>query len=300
MKKILVLGGSGMLGHKLVQVLSAEKALEVHCTVRAKPVKDFIASTAEYHENVDVTRVDDLRSVLARVKPAIVINAVGAIKQKNLTDAITDTFFVNGTLPHLIPIVGEQSDVRVIHFSTDCVFKGDRGGYKESDVPDAEDLYGRSKAIGEIAYGRHLTIRTSIIGFELTRGLSLLSWLFTQRAGSTLEGFNKAIYSGLPTCTLARTVRSLLSGEEMPSGLFHVASQPIDKFSLLSRIVSAFKLDYTLRPSDRVVIDRSLDDSRFRRLTGTNTPGWDALVTELVADFNALPYRTVYPSANAK
>lgn len=300
MKPILVLGGNGMLGHKLVQLLSAEKALDVHCTVRAKPAKDFIAPAATYHKNVDVTRVDDLRRVLEGVKPDIVINAVGAIKQKNLSDAITETFFVNGTLPHLIPIVSEKSDAKVIHFSTDCVFKGDCGSYKESDAPDAEDLYGRSKACGEIGYGRHLTIRTSIIGFELTRGLGLLSWLFTQPAGSTLEGFNRAIFSGLPTCTLARTVKAIVSGEEMPSGLFHVASQPIDKFSLLSRIVSAFKLDHTLRQSERVVIDRSLDDSHFRTRTGTTTPGWDALVRELVADFNSLPYRTVYPSANAK
>ena len=300
MKRILILGGTGMLGHKLARVLSETSSLDVHCTVRKTPAKPFAAEGATYHEGVDVTRVDDLRRVLKGVGAEIVVNAIGAIKQKNLADSLADTFLVNGTLPHLIPLLSEGRAARVVHFSTDCVFKGDRGNYAERDAPDAEDLYGRSKAVGEISYGNHLTIRTSIIGFELTPGLGLLSWLLTRPRGAKIDGYRKAIFSGLPTVTLAETVRDLIVGDAMPSGLFHVASQPIDKFSLLTRIAAALDLGLEVAPSDALVIDRSLDDSAFRKLTGTRTPGWDALVAALAADFNSLPYRNVYHSANAK
>lgn len=297
--RVLILGGTGMLGHKLVQVLSADPRLDVHCSVRAKPLVTFETRSATYHERIDVSRESDLRTLITRCQPDCIINAIGAVKQKDLSNAMTETFFINGTLPHLIPLLAHQK-ARVIHFSTDCVFAGDRGGYVETDLVDAEDLYGRSKACGEIGYGRHLTIRTSIIGFELSQRLGLLSWLFTQRRGLTINGYSEAIFSGLPTYTLAQTVRALLSADNALTGLFHVASKPIDKFNLLSRLNVRFDLGLYIQPSRAVKIDRSLNDDLFRTVTRTTTPDWEVLVEELASDFASLPYSTVYPVKNAK
>jgi dTDP-4-dehydrorhamnose reductase len=292
--RILVLGGSGMLGHKVAHVLGSDPGNEVHATVRRPVAVPFTHANVTYHTGVDLgPGAAGLSAVLGQIRPDVVINAAGAIKQKDLSATLHDSFFLNGTLPHLIPLLAE-GDVRVIHFSTDCVFRGNRGGYSEAQRPDVEDLYGRSKACGELDYGRHLTIRSSIIGFELAGHLGLLAWLFSQPRGSTLRGFRRAIYSGLPTCTLARTVAHVLGSHPDLTGLYHVASEPISKLELLERIDTAFGLGHTFIPDDEVVIDRSLDDTRFRTATGLPRPGWGVLVAELVDDFRSLPYADIY------
>jgi dTDP-4-dehydrorhamnose reductase len=292
--RVLIVGGSGMLGHKLVQVLGADPALEVHATVRRPPPEPFRALAANYHDGVELgPRSDRLQQVLREVRPGVVINAVGAIKQKDLYENVDETFYLNGTLPHLLALFAQDDGARIVHFSTDCVFVGDRGGYGDADTPDALDLYGRSKACGEVDYSTHLTVRTSIIGFEIAGHLGLLSWFLRQPRGSTLSGYTRAIYSGLPTATLARTVRALLDRPEI-RGLYTVASEPIAKYDLLQRVNAAFDLGHTLAPNGDFVMDRSLDDTRFRRATGTRRPGWDELVDDLVADFASAPYAQVY------
>lgn len=292
--KVLVLGATGMLGHKLMAVLGEEPSLEVHGTVRSPDDR-----TAETLHVVDLDRGSaDLAAVLERVRPDVVVNAVGAIKQRDLYGAVDRTFFLNGSLPHLIPLLA-PNPLRVVHFSTDCVFRGDRGGYTEDDAPDVEDLYGRSKACGEITYGDHLTIRTSIVGFERRGHLGLLGWLLSQPSGARLKGFRRAIYSGLPTVTLARLVRSLLTAGLPMRGLWHVASQPIDKYELLCRLDEALGLGLHITPDDELIMDRSLDDSRFRQITGTTTPSWDELVADLVTDYHTGGYAGVYQKESA-
>jgi dTDP-4-dehydrorhamnose reductase len=290
-RSVLVLGGTGMLGHKLVQVLSASPELRVHASVRREPLPELRLPGVTYHAGVDLLPgAKAVSSLLAATAPDIVLNAVGAIKQKDLYAAVDETYFVNGVLPHLLALLNPNPDGRVIHFSTDCVFRGDRGGYTESERPDVGDLYGRSKACGELDYARHLTLRTSIIGFELGGHLSLLGWFMRQPRASRLKGFSRAIYSGLPTVSLAHIVRALIEDGLPLSGLYHVASEPISKYELLCRLNEAFELGHQIEPDESVRIDRSLDDSRFRAATGTIRPGWDALVADLHADFHALPY----------
>lgn len=293
--RVLVVGGTGMLGHKLVQVLAGDPQLDVHATVRTAPNPVFAAKGATYHAGVDLAGGSTpLERVVEVVQPVFVINAIGAIKQKDLRSSIDDTFFLNGSLPHLIPLLRSSGDIKVIHFSTDCVFKGDRGGYTEQHLPDVEDLYGRSKACGEIGYGRHLTLRTSIVGFELAGHLGLFSWFLRQPRGSTLRGFTRAIYSGLPTVTLSRTVLEIIRSRPELSGVYHVASEPIDKYELLSRLNETLDLGHVLVPDDTFRIDRSLDDTRFRTLTGTSRPVWGELMEEIAADYRSLPYDRVY------
>lgn len=292
--RVLILGGAGMLGHKLAQVFAEDGGWEVHASVRGTlPPEPFVPRGVRYHAGVELSSSAGVARILDAVAPDVVLNAVGAIKQKDLRAAMDETLFVNGTLPHLLPLLA-PAPCRVVHFSTDCVFNGDRGMYTESERPDAEDLYGRSKAVGELDYGPHLTLRTSIVGWELGGHLGLLSWLMKQPPASTLNGFHRAIYGGLPTITLSRTVLALLRSPRPLSGLYHVASEPIDKLSLLRRVSEALGLGHAFVPSDAVVIDRSLDDTRFRRATGTERPGWDALVDDLVRDFTALPYDEIY------
>lgn len=300
MTTVLILGGSGMLGHKLSHVLGDDARYDVHVTVRSPLPEAFAHPGVTYHTGVNLgPGAPSLPAVLDRVGPGVVLNAVGAIKQKDLRGSIHETFFVNGTLPHLIPLLSEDRSTRVVHFSTDCVFRGDHGAYTELDRPDVEDLYGRSKACGELNYGPHLTIRCSIIGFELFGHLSLLSWLFSQERERVVPGYRRAIYSGLPTRTLARTVANVLGLHPEMRGLYHVAAEPITKLELLQRINSAFSLGHTIVATDDVVIDRSLDDTRFREETGTTRPGWDELVPELLEDFRTLPYASIYDARRA-
>ncbi|HST61179.1 MAG TPA: sugar nucleotide-binding protein [Longimicrobium sp.] len=292
--RVLILGGTGMLGHKLAQVFADDGGWEVHATVRTAPPRaPFAPAGVRYHAGVVLDSADAVARVMDAVAPDVVLNAVGAIKQKDLRAAVDDTLFVNGALPHL-PALLAPVPCRVVHFSTDCVFRGDRGMYTEDQRPDAEDLYGRSKAVGEMDYGPHLTLRTSIVGWELGGFLGLLSWMMRQPRGSTLSGYHQAIYSGLPTLTLARTVLGVLRDAPALRGLYHVASEPIDKLTLLRRVSEALELGHTFVPSDAVRMDRSLNDERFRAATGTATPGWDALVADLAADWRSLPYDTVY------
>jgi dTDP-4-dehydrorhamnose reductase len=249
----------------------------------------------EYHAAPDFSEgAAAITPLIEQTAPDVIINAAGAIKQHDLYSAIDQTFFINGVLPHLLAQLAGPRGARVVHFSTDCVFKGDRGNYSEADKPDVEDLYGRSKAMGEIDYGSHLTIRTSIIGFELTGHFGLLGWFLKQPPGSNLKGFNKAIYSGLPTVTLARLVRDLIVSPLPLTGLYHVASEPIDKFTLLSMVNDALGLGHKLRPNEDLQIDRSLDDTRFRTTTNTKRPGWAELVRDLAEDFNNGSYPQIY------
>ena len=293
---VLIVGGTGMLGHKLAQVLGAEPSLRVRCTVRRPPPPPFRAAGVEYLAGIDLgAGSGPVRELLEGTRPDVVVNAAGAIKQKDLAAHVDETWHLNATLPHLLALLNPNPAGRVVHFSTDCVFRGDRGGYTEDDTPDAVDLYGRSKACGEVGYGPHLTLRTSIIGFELAGHLGLLSWFLRQPPGSTLRGFTRAVFSGLPTATLARTVRDLLVGGPPLAGMYHAASEPIAKYDLLARVNDALGLGHTLVPDDSVAIDRSLRDDRFRAATGTRTPGWDALVDELVRDLSTLPYSGAYP-----
>lgn len=284
-----------MLGHKLAQVFGGDARFDVHCTVRRGPDAALSPAGVVYHAGIDVSRnLEQLRLLVASLRPSVILNAIGAVKQKDLASTLEETFFVNGALPQLLPFLSAESDAMVVNFSTDCVFKGNRGAYTERDTPDSDDLYGRSKVCGEISYGRHLTIRTSIIGFEISGHLGLLSWLFSHPPGSSVPGYSSAMFSGMPTCTLSRTLTTLLASEDSISGLYHAASEPIDKCALLRRVIAAFALDLKVIPDDSVSIDRSLDDTRFRDRTLTLRPTWDTLIAELKADFVSLPYNSLY------
>lgn len=280
--KVLVLGVTGMLGNAVFRVFSADAAYQAWGTLRnASALHDFPQdSHARLLCGVDVLDQDTLTSVMARVKPDVVINCVGLIKQlADANDPLT-ALPINAMLPHRLARLCELGGARLIHVSTDCVFSGRKGLYKESDLSDAEDLYGKSKYIGELHEQAHaITLRTSIIGHELCSNHALVDWFLSQQ--NSVRGFTKAIFSGLPTVELARVMKDFVIAHPQLNGLYHVAAEPIDKFRLLSLVAAQYGKTIEIRPDDALVIDRSLDGARFRDATGYVAPDWPELVRRM-------------------
>lgn len=277
--KVLVLGASGMLGSMVFRTLRQSTDLEVWGTVRsagAKAAFDAQAS-AFIKTNVDVLDLDSLMAVFDEVKPQVVINCIGLIKQLAVAGDPLSALPINAMLPHRLAKLCALTNSRLILISTDCVFTGNTGGYTEASVSDATDLYGKSKYLGEIHDKAHVvTLRTSIIGHELNSSHSLIDWFLSQ--SGTVSGYTKAIFSGLPTVELARVIREYVIPNTALSGLYHVSAEPIDKYTLLKRVAQVYGSEVNIIEDDRLRIDRSLNSARFREVTGYMPPPWEALV----------------------
>jgi len=276
--KILVLGASGMLGNAMVRVLSEQSDWQVHGTIRSESSKRFFrADIAErLLSGVDVEHHDSLLQAFISVRPEVVINCVGLIKQLADADDPLQAIPINALLPHRLARLCELSGARLVHMSTDCVFAGDKGGYRESDPSDAHNLYGRSKFLGEVAYQHTITLRTSIIGHELQSAHGLVGWFLSQE--ESCNGFTQAIFSGLPTVMLAQIIRDIVIPRVDLSGVYHIAAQPISKYDLLKMIADVYGRTIEIVPSDKLVIDRSLNADRFREATGYIAPEWPELI----------------------
>jgi dTDP-4-dehydrorhamnose reductase len=283
--KILVLGATGMLGHKLLQGLSPGH--EVWGTVRGQtaqapeiPGFDRVNLIGE----VSAANLGSIRQALEAVTPDVVLNCIGIVKQIDAAkDAIT-SITINALLPHqLAELCVQTGGARLIHFSTDCVFSGRSGPYRESDQPDATDLYGRSKLLGEVDRPGCLTIRTSIVGRELRRGTGLIDWFVSQR-GRQVRGYRQALYTGLTTQAMADVVRMILAFHTGLSGVWQVSADPIDKCSLLDLVNEVYGLDIRIVPDETFHCDRRLDSSHFRTITGWNPSTWQAMVEAMHAD----------------
>ncbi len=282
--RILVFGASGMLGHKLIQQLSPK--FETWGTIRGDHstisrygffINDRIA------ENIDVEDAASVEAVIRTVRPDVVINAVGVIKQMPTSKDVIKTLMTNAIFPHRVAALTSKYGFRFITVSTDCIFDGVKGGYKESDVSNATDLYGKSKSLGEVDLENCLTIRTSIIGRELGTHHSLVEWVLSNR-GKQIKGFTNAIYSGFPTIIFADIIANLIVNQAEMSGLFHIASDPINKFELVSLINKYYQADIDVVPDGEFKIDRSLDATRFNQLTGFSPLPWDEMIMRMASD----------------
>lgn len=275
--KILVLGVTGMLGSAVFKSLSEHH--DVYGTARGSSAKSFFAESLQQKMilGVDVLDQDILVNLLLDVKPDVVINCVGLIKQlPNAKDPLV-ALPLNAMFPHRLARLCGLQGVRLIHISTDCVFSGEKGMYKESDESDAKDLYGKSKYIGELHdYSHCVTLRTSIIGHELNSNASLVDWFLSQVG--QVKGFRKAVFSGLPTAELARVINEFVLPNPGLYGLYHVSAEPIDKYRLLNLVKDVYEKDIKIVADDGVVIDRSLDSTGFRAATGYLPKGWPDLV----------------------
>jgi dTDP-4-dehydrorhamnose reductase len=277
--KILVLGITGMLGSAVFKTFSDDPAYEVWGTLRSSVGgRNFPeASRERLLTGVDVLDQDALVAAFAQVRPDVVINCVGLIKQlADAKDPLT-ALPINAMLPHRLARLCTLSGARLIQVSTDCVFSGSKGGYLESDLSDAEDLYGKSKYIGELHdLPNAITLRTSIIGHEINSNHSLVDWFLAQEG--TVRGFSRAIFSGLPTTELARVMKDFVLPLPELKGLYHVAAEPIAKLDLLTLIARQYGKSIEIRPDSALVIDRSLNSERFNLVTGYKAPPWPRLI----------------------
>lgn len=282
--RVLVLGGSGMLGHKLVQILSRD--LEVSATFRRFDPR--LRATGLYGkvqvlDGVDAWAPESVLRALDAAEPQWVINCIGVIKQLKEAKDPREAIYLNALWPHLLAEHCAARGTRLLHVSTDCVFSGRRGRYLESDVTDAEDLYGRTKALGEVGRPGCLTLRTSIIGRDLFANVSLIDWFLSQRQGR-VRGFARAIYTGLTTEALSREINHLVGMRPALEGLYQVSSDPINKYDLLRLVNAAFGTGVTIDRDDEFVCDRSLASDRYWRAVGRKPPTWPGMVREMAAD----------------
>ncbi|MDQ7092673.1 SDR family oxidoreductase [Desulfosporosinus sp. PR] len=292
MSKVLILGGSGMLGHALFRFLSEDSGLEVYTSVRSsKELSGWLSTERKKMvlQDVDILHEDSLVRVFTEVKPDLVVNCIGIIKQVPKAQDSVMTITMNALLPHRIALLCSAAGARMIHVSTDCVFDGKKGSYTEEDFSNAPDLYGRTKFLGEVTSPHCVTLRTSIIGHELKGSHGLVEWFLKQE--DTVRGFRKAIYSGFPTVELARIIRDFVIPYPEMAGLYHVSSDPISKYELLKLIAVQYGKTINIEPDNSVLVDRSLDSTRFRTLTGYNPPGWKDLVHEMYKDYLQGPYQ---------
>lgn len=279
--RVMVLGVTGMLGNAMFRVLSENADLVVCGTARSVSSKRYFAENLQSQiiVGVDVENHDSLVRVFADVRPNIVVNCVGLVKQLADANNPLQAVPINTLLPHRLAALCQATSARLIHISTDCVFSGSKGGYLETDFPDAYDIYGRSKLLGEVDYPHAITLRTSIIGHELSGHRSLVNWFLAQQ--NSVKGFTRAIFSGLPTVELATIVRDVVLLHQELHGLYHVASKPINKFDLLQLVAKAYGKSIEIKPAEDLVINRSLNANRFKQATGYVSPEWPAMIQHM-------------------
>ncbi|WP_370516319.1 dTDP-4-dehydrorhamnose reductase family protein [Herbaspirillum sp. CAH-3] len=278
------MGASGMLGNAMFRLLSDVPEFDVTGALRAASgVKNFDQNLREkLVAGIDVENPDSLARLFAQTAPDVVINCVGLVKQLADADDPLAAIPINALLPHRLARLCELAGARLVHVSTDCVFAGDRGNYRESDFADATDLYGRSKYLGEVRERDNaITLRTSIIGRELNSAHGLIDWFLAQQG--SVRGFRRAIFSGLPTVELARVVRDYVIPRPELHGLYHVASAPISKLDLLHLVAAQYGKETSIVADDQLVLDRSLDASRFAAATGYVAEPWPELVKKMHA-----------------
>ncbi len=280
---ILILGASGMLGNAMMRVMSERTDWHVQGTIRSERSRRYFEPDIARRliPGIDVEQADAVVSVFATARPDVVINCVGLVKQLNDAKDPLRAVPINTLLPHRLAALCKLSGARLIHMSTDCVFSGEQGHYRESDRADADDLYGRSKLLGEVDDPHAVTLRTSIIGHELESAHGLVNWFLAQQV--SCRGFTRAIFSGLPTAVLAQVVRDVVIPRPDLHGVYHVASAPVSKYDLLRMIAAEYGKDIAIEPCDTPVIDRSLDASRFHAATGYVAPDWTTLIQTMHA-----------------
>ncbi|MBK9146165.1 MAG: SDR family oxidoreductase [Candidatus Melainabacteria bacterium] len=263
--RILVLGGSGMLGHMLARTASRNFNTFITLRERLSTHGDRLSAfEGSCVENVSARDFDSVVRAVAITKPTVVVNCIGIVKQLAGADSSIESISINSLFPHRVASLCRATGARFIGISTDCVFSGSKGNYSEMDTPDAEDLYGRSKLLGEVVGDNELTIRTSIIGRQLKGSYGLLEWFINQN-GKQVEGYKRVIFSGLTTEALSEIILTIVEKHPDLSGLWHLASKPINKFDLLSLIREAGSLDIDIKEDHSRILDRSLDGERLRK-----------------------------------
>jgi dTDP-4-dehydrorhamnose reductase len=279
--RFLIFGGDGMLGHQLFLILRQRHETKVTLRKNLPAYEAYgLFNEGNSYFEVDAKNIDGILNLLVEFKPQVVINAIGLVKQRSDAKDVVSTLEINALFPHKLVSMCQVVNARLIQISTDCVFSGNKGQYIEDDIPDANDLYGQSKHWGEVIASHCLTLRTSIIGLELANKKSLIEWFLMQQG--RVQGFTKAIYSGLTTLEMSRLIENLAVNYPKLSGLWHVSSDPISKFDLLCKFAEKLgKNDVEIEPYEGFICNRSLLSSRFKKEINYQLPSWDDMLNEL-------------------
>jgi len=284
-KRVLIFGAGGMLGHKLYQQF--RDRYDTWATIRgqyARYGRFKLFDPERICGGVDAYDLDSVERTLKSVQPDVVINCIGIVKQLPAANDPIPSIELNALWPHRLAKLSREVGARMLHISTDCVFNGKQGNYSETDHSDAYDLYGRTKFLGEVSYPSTLTLRTSIIGREISSSNGLVEWFLTNRPNGTVRGFRNAIYTGFSTQAMTDIIGDVIDNHPTLSGMYQVASEPISKYELLLRLRDAYDTDIQIEPYDDVRIDRSLDSSRYREETGFTPPSWKGMIEQMAAD----------------
>ena len=276
--RIYILGISGMLGSKLFEEF-LKKNYKVRGSTRSIP-KKFIKYKANIDLNINVEDIIKLKRKIIKFKPNIIVNCIGVIKQKILSLEDKNIFYINSIFPHEVYKISNMINSKIIHFSTDCVFDGKKGNYTEDSLPNAEDIYGFSKALGELDFNNSLTIRTSIIGHELQSKNSLLEW-FLQLNQNKCYGFTDAYFSGLTTIEIFNFIEKFILKNKKINGIYHLSASKISKFNLLKKISKIYSKKIKIIKNNDLKIDRSLNSKKIKKLVKYKSPSWDNLIKNM-------------------
>jgi dTDP-4-dehydrorhamnose reductase len=278
--KVLVLGVDGMIGHKIAQLLSSDFKL-IGSSRKKISIRDVGIRKGEivFHDfsnkNID--------SLLNRINPDVTINCIGVTIRRDIFNKEKNVVFSNSELPHALDKWSKNNLKKLIHLSTDCVFSGINGNYKDDDVPDARDIYGLTKAAGEINNSKNLTIRSSMIGREVYNHTELFEWLFHMKNNS-IEGFSNVIYSGITNVRMAKIIQYILKNKINLSGIYNISSEPISKYDLLVKLSEAFNLNVEIEKNKYNKSNKVLISKKFTEITGMCPPNWDDLISEFKDD----------------
>ena len=283
--RILILGGNGMIGHKMYQILSKEFS-DIWVLFK-KPINKIssneIFNIEKVIDNFDLIHFEDLKVILDNVLPDVIINASGITIRRGINDNLLKSILINSALPHSLDNWARLNNKRLIHFSTDCVFSGKKGFYTESNSTDADDTYGKTKALGEVISPNSITLRGSMIGRELENKTELLEWFLNQRDKS-VKGFSKVIYSGITTIRMAKFVLEIIKHHPEMHGIYNVSSISISKYELIGLFNQYFNKKCQVTSDDSYISNKDLNSTKFYRETGFKKPDWIELIQELVKD----------------
>jgi dTDP-4-dehydrorhamnose reductase len=285
-KLIVIIGATGMAGHKFLDCFSSIPGFAVRGTVRSLDglPRRFLEKCGPLLDNsIDVNDLKAVEAYLEKTKPDVVINCVGIIKQLPIASQPLPSIAINSLFPHQLAELCGRVGARMIHISTDCVFSGKKGNYRETDRSDAEDLYGKSKFLGEVVYPHCVTLRTSIIGHELKGNYGLVEWFLRQKG--KVKGFTGAIYTGFPTVEMARIIGEYVIPKLELSGLYHVSADPISKYELLKIVAPMYNKTIEIEADETFKCERSLDSTRFRKAAGYTPPQWESLAADMHEDY---------------
>ena len=281
--RIIVLGSTGLIGNTITKFFLNQSKYETFGILRDLEKISFFDN--RYHKNFihidNILDFEKFEKILIKLKPKLIINCLGITNKflKNNFKSVEESIKINALFPHRLHEICSKIDARLIHLSTDCVFSGRKGFYKEDDIPDPLDIYGRSKLLGELNYSNSLTIRKSVIGHEFLSRNGLLEWFLNKK--ETVEGYKNAIFSGLTVLELAKIIDKYIIPNKRLSGIIHVAGNPISKYELLYLISNEYQKKINIIPNESLKIDRTLNSNLFNDITGYQMKDWKELISSM-------------------